>query len=121
MINKPPLLPPPATTSSSVDGATDYLSALSEDNQRLRRNNSLLLSELTHMKKLYNNIIYFIPHHVTPVHASLPHHAGPSSVTITEEPRAATEGSSIKLFGVALNGGGKKRLHPEAADQVYSE
>ncbi|XP_057870954.1 heat stress transcription factor B-4 [Cryptomeria japonica] len=40
------------------------VSALSDDNERLRRNNSMLLSELAHMRKLYNDIIYFVQHHV---------------------------------------------------------
>ncbi|KAL4312214.1 hypothetical protein GQ457_01G010130 [Hibiscus cannabinus] len=58
---------------SSPRGATggyEYNSsvmALSEDNERLRRNNNLLMSELEHMKKLYNDIIYFVQNHVKPV------------------------------------------------------
>ncbi|XP_077213506.1 heat stress transcription factor B-4-like [Tasmannia lanceolata] len=48
------------TTGSSI-------SALSEDNERLRQRNSLLLSELVHMRKLYNDIIYFVQNHVKPV------------------------------------------------------
>lgn len=99
---------PPNTAADSGD---DYLSALSEDNQRLRKKNSLLLSELTHMRKLYNDIIYFIQHHVTPVPGGgRLVELGSSSVSITEEPATAPE-SGIKLFGVALNG--KKRLHSE--------
>ena len=46
--------------------ATDILTALTEDNQRLRRKNFMLLSELAHMKNLYNDIIYFIQNHVKP-------------------------------------------------------
>ncbi|XP_042503943.1 heat stress transcription factor B-4-like [Macadamia integrifolia] len=48
------------STSSSV-------MALSEDNERLRRSNSMLISELAHMRKLYNDIIYFVQNHVRPV------------------------------------------------------
>ncbi|XP_054790167.1 heat stress transcription factor B-4b-like [Prosopis cineraria] len=68
----PTLIPPsptkPATRISGSSGAThEVLRALSEDNQRLRRKNLMLLSELTHMKSLYNDIIYFIQNHVKPV------------------------------------------------------
>ncbi|KAL2941945.1 Heat stress transcription factor B-4 [Bienertia sinuspersici] len=44
----------------------DILTALTEDNQRLRKRNFMLLSELNHMKTLYNDIIYFIQNHVKP-------------------------------------------------------
>jgi len=47
--------------------STDILTALTEDNQQLRRKNFMLLSELAHMKNLYNDIIYFIQNHVKPV------------------------------------------------------
>jgi len=43
------------------------VTALSEDNERLRRSNNMLMSELAHMKKLYNDIIYFVQNHVKPV------------------------------------------------------
>lgn len=46
---------------------TDILTVLTEDNQRLRKKNFMLLSELAHMKNLYNDIIYFIQNHVKPV------------------------------------------------------
>ncbi|KAF8398229.1 hypothetical protein HHK36_017155 [Tetracentron sinense] len=112
---------------------TDLLSVLMEDNQRLKRKNFMLLSELTHMKKLYNDIIYFIQNHVKPVpqrskytgpkllqlgppFQSQTHvqslksrGSGSCSVTLVEEPN-----SMIKLFGVPLHG--KKRLHPEKID-----
>ncbi|XP_044491117.1 heat stress transcription factor B-4b-like [Mangifera indica] len=108
----------------------DILTALTEDNQRLRRRNCMLLSELTHMKNLYNDIIFFIQNHVKP---AVPYdhynYAEPrlrqlvtinqgvvksSSVTVTEEPN-----SSLKLFGVALRG--KKRLHPGKVDEEELE
>ncbi|KAL4312198.1 hypothetical protein GQ457_01G026710 [Hibiscus cannabinus] len=52
--------------SSSPRGVTGGVSvtALSEDNERLRRSNNLLMSELAHMRKLYNDIIYFVQNHV---------------------------------------------------------
>ncbi|WCJ35437.1 heat shock transcription factor B4 [Euphorbia peplus] len=43
------------------------VTALSEDNERLRRSNNILMSELAHMRKLYNDIIYFVQNHVKPV------------------------------------------------------
>ncbi|XP_064983672.1 heat stress transcription factor B-4c-like [Musa acuminata AAA Group] len=41
--------------------------ALLDENERLRRSNAALLSELAHMRKLYNDIIYFVQNHVRPV------------------------------------------------------
>jgi heat shock transcription factor, other eukaryote len=112
----------------------DFLAALSEDNRQLRRRNSLLLSELAHMKKLYNDIIYFLQNHVAPVtspsaaaaHApQLPVSAGgaPSSCRLMEldpdssssPPRPADADGTVKLFGVALQDK-KKRLHREDGD-----
>ncbi|GMJ07057.1 SCHIZORIZA, heat shock transcription factor B4 [Hibiscus trionum] len=55
--------PSPSPTGTS----TDILTALSQDNQRLRRKNYMLASELTRMKSLYNDIICFIQNHVKPV------------------------------------------------------
>ncbi|XP_068642373.1 heat stress transcription factor B-4-like [Aristolochia californica] len=54
---------PAASAAASVP-------ALTEDNERLRRSNSMLLSELAHMRKLYNDIIYFVQNHVRPVSPS---------------------------------------------------
>ncbi|KAJ4848713.1 hypothetical protein Tsubulata_040041, partial [Turnera subulata] len=48
-------------------GYNSAVTALSEDNERLRRSNNMLMSELAHMKKLYNDIIYFVQNHVKPV------------------------------------------------------
>ncbi|KAJ6844201.1 heat stress transcription factor B-4b-like [Iris pallida] len=97
---------------SVVPAGTDtdyYLSALSEDNRRLRRKNTLLFSELTHMKNLYSDIIYFVQNHVRSIGSSL----GASSVAAIMEEPADQRSSGVKLFGVLLNGIGKKRLHPE--------
>ncbi|OWM80716.1 hypothetical protein CDL15_Pgr006746 [Punica granatum] len=52
-----------STTTTSPSSVT----ALSEDNERLRRSNNMLISELAHMRKLYNEIIYFVQNHVKPV------------------------------------------------------
>ncbi|XP_057726558.1 heat stress transcription factor B-4d-like isoform X1 [Arachis stenosperma] len=134
------LLPSPKSpSSSSLGGATNnsdhqhnhILAALSEDNQRLRRKNLMLLSELTHMKNLYNDIIYFIQNHLKP--ASSPFHHNQTTIPkLVELDYSSPKGSrmmmsisdddddynnnncsssSVKLFGVPL--GGKKRLHPD--------
>jgi heat shock transcription factor, other eukaryote len=140
---------PPAAAHGGVHGGGrgnegngsggDFLAALSEDNRQLRRRNSLLLSELSHMKKLYNDIIYFLQNHVAPVTSptaaavqaphQLPASADgvPSSCRLMEldpdsspsprpeaVPADAADGT-VKLFGVALQGK-KKRLHRKDGD-----
>ncbi|KAG2670995.1 hypothetical protein I3843_14G112000 [Carya illinoinensis] len=121
---------------------TDILTALTEDNQRLRKKNFMLLSELAHMKNLYNDIIYFIQNHVKPVpydqkssDSSVPMlidldsscqvqsfvgfqgfkngSMGKSLVTNSTEERDHST-AAVKLFGVPLSG--KKRLYSEKAD-----
>lgn len=52
---------PPSSSSSSV------VAALTKENERLRRSNDMLASDLAHMRKLYNDIIYFVQNHVKPV------------------------------------------------------
>ncbi|XP_015072299.1 heat stress transcription factor B-4 [Solanum pennellii] len=52
---------------SNNNNASNTVTALSEDNDRLRRSNNMLMSELAHMRKLYNDIIYFVQNHVKPV------------------------------------------------------
>ncbi|XP_066395403.1 LOW QUALITY PROTEIN: heat stress transcription factor B-4b-like [Miscanthus floridulus] len=116
----------------------DFLAVLSEDNRQLRRRNSLLLSELAHMKKLYNDIIYFLQNHVAPVtspssvvHASLPTSAGgaASSCRLMEldladspsPPRRPEDDGTVKLFGVALQGKKKKRAHQEDGDDNHEQ
>ncbi|KDP43178.1 hypothetical protein JCGZ_22730 [Jatropha curcas] len=107
----------------------DILTALSEDNQRLRRKNYMLLSELSHMKTLYNDIIYFIQNHVkptTPNYEQKITNYNATSPKIVELLGSVknnnnnnkssissnlNEESNIKLFGVSLSG--KKRVHQE--------
>ncbi|XP_038693829.1 heat stress transcription factor B-4-like [Tripterygium wilfordii] len=48
--------PPSPKPSTNLD----ILMALAEDNRRLQRRNYMLLSEIKHMKSLYNDIIHFI-------------------------------------------------------------
>lgn len=109
--------PSPSPRGSS----TDILTALTQDNQRLRRKNYMLVSELTHMKTLYNDIIYFIQNHVKPVPYQQKANTvgsniiqlGPSShVSGTETAETSVLGNSssltvpnnsnVKLFGVPL-------------------
>lgn len=130
----PTQLPP-----SPKPGTHDILTALSEDNQRLRRKNLMLLSELTHMKNLYNDIIYFIQNHVSPASPFEQRSSNsgsailklveldsltPQSPNVVKEANKncimekylktcsedSNSNSSVKLFGVPLCG--KKRLHP---------
>ncbi|XAR64043.1 hypothetical protein NMG60_11024242 [Bertholletia excelsa] len=54
-------------TGRANTAPSNSISALSEDNMRLRRSNNMLMSELAHMRKLYNDIIYFVQNHVKPV------------------------------------------------------
>nr|GMC54291.1 heat stress transcription factor B-4-like [Ipomoea batatas] len=70
-----------AANSGGGGGAsynTGSVAALSEDNVRLRRSNNMLMSELAHMRKLYNDIIYFVQNHVKPV---TPSNSYPSPLT----------------------------------------
>ncbi|KAL3734849.1 hypothetical protein ACJRO7_024084 [Eucalyptus globulus] len=91
----PPPPPPPLSSPRSgcgghnnsvgpVASAANYnssaVTALSEDNERLRRSNNMLMSELAHMKKLYNDIIYFVQNHVKPVAPSTYSWSPPSMV-----------------------------------------
>ncbi|KAL3505160.1 hypothetical protein ACH5RR_035001 [Cinchona calisaya] len=71
--DSPPISPPVGI--SVINGNANYnnsssVTALSEDNERLRRSNNMLMSELAHMRKLYNDIIYFVQNHVKPVSPS---------------------------------------------------
>ncbi|XP_010500211.1 PREDICTED: heat stress transcription factor B-4 [Camelina sativa] len=57
----------PQQPNNTIHDTAAQVTALSEDNERLRRSNTVLMSELAHMKKLYNDIIYFVQNHVKPV------------------------------------------------------
>lgn len=69
--DSPPLTNSHSQQGGSINNVISYnnttVTALSKDNERLRRSNNMLMSELTHMKKLYNDIIYFVQNHVKPV------------------------------------------------------
>ena len=118
----------------------NILTILTEDNQRLRRKNFMLLSELTHMKSLYNDIIYFIQNHVKPVipstvstvtavskivelNSSSPvqtdSEVKTNSTAFTKscgDLRTEEKNGGVKLFGVSLSG--RKRLHPETTTDL---
>ena len=139
----PPHPSPPAyyrVQEEDHGGGKDFLATLSEDNRELRRRNSLLLSELAHMRRLYNDIIYFLQNHVAPVtspssaaHASqLPSAGAASSCRLMEldpgspspppRPEAAdADDGTVKLFGVALQGKKKKRAHREDGDDDHEQ
>ncbi|KAD6119129.1 hypothetical protein R6Q59_025213 [Mikania micrantha] len=84
--NSPPLSSPTTATNASMLGIFSNtnrgssVTALSEDNERLRRSNNMLMSELAHMRKLYNDIIYFVQNHVKPV---APSSSYPSSLLLS--------------------------------------
>ncbi|XP_074321670.1 heat stress transcription factor B-4-like [Silene latifolia] len=121
----------PSNKSSYTETLT--ITALSEDNDRLRKSNNLLMSELAHMRKLYNDIIYFVQNHVKPVGpssnvASFPGYSGAQTTTTTTTTTTTRKRSDLcvlednhssnnndysrtKLFGVSLVS--KKRLHPD--------
>ncbi|XP_010943094.1 heat stress transcription factor B-4c [Elaeis guineensis] len=82
--------PPPATAA-----------ALVEENERLRRNNAALLSELSHMRKLYNDIIYFVQNHVRPVAPS-----SAASTLLLSATNAGVAGSFYPHRKGGLNSGG---------------
>ncbi|CAN6174552.1 unnamed protein product [Urochloa humidicola] len=62
----PPALPQAAAAEGGA-GRAATAAVLMEENERLRRSNAALLQELAHMRKLYNDIIYFVQNHVRPV------------------------------------------------------
>ncbi|XP_074565008.1 heat stress transcription factor B-4d-like [Curcuma longa] len=105
------IIQPPLTLSAisyNDDDDRDLLSALLEDNKGLRRRNSSLLSELTHMKRLYDGILCFLQNHE--VKDSSPYSGSSSRLRwhdnegSTSFPRTTTEevDKCIKLFGVPL-------------------
>ncbi|KAL6655458.1 hypothetical protein ACP70R_006284 [Stipagrostis hirtigluma subsp. patula] len=63
----PSTSPSPAAEGGAGAGRGATAAVLMEENERLRRSNTALLQELAHMRKLYNDIIYFVQNHVRPV------------------------------------------------------
>ncbi|RAL40546.1 hypothetical protein DM860_006616 [Cuscuta australis] len=132
---------------SAASGGRNPVAALWEDNVRLRRSNNMLMTELAHMRKLYNDIIYFVQNHVKPVSPSnalmtqfpasqlgahprsrasagldlsSPTKTSQSSVTILEEPSPAPE-SDAEHRRTKLLGvpiQSKKRARPDDDDHL---
>ncbi|KAJ8763244.1 hypothetical protein K2173_026145 [Erythroxylum novogranatense] len=107
--DSPPVSSPrrggPNASVIGFGGYNSSVTALSEDNERLRRSNNILISELAHMKKLYNDIIYFVQNHVKPVTPSNTYSSslllcGPQSVANP----IASNGSLIQKPPNHLNG-----------------
>ncbi|KAI4336990.1 hypothetical protein L6164_015455 [Bauhinia variegata] len=91
-----------ATAVSSVINGANYnssVTALSEDNERLRRSNNMLVSELAHMKKLYNDIIYFVQNHVKPV---APSNSYPSSLLPCNTPQQPSAVSTLTSSNISM-------------------
>jgi heat shock transcription factor, other eukaryote len=133
--------PQPAATTDNGGGPARAATAavLMEENERLRRSNAALLQELAHMRKLYNDIIYFVQNHVRPVApspaaaaflqaAALNYSGGStassSSLTIANEPSPPPldkEAAPTKLFGVQLtpapSGGAGTKRPPSPDDE----
>uniref|UniRef100_J3LP15 HSF-type DNA-binding domain-containing protein n=1 Tax=Oryza brachyantha TaxID=4533 RepID=J3LP15_ORYBR len=103
-------------SSDVVVSGGDLLAARSGDNRQLRRRNSLLLSELAHMRKLYDDIIYFLQNHVEPAAPSTPKPPPAPSCRLVElgpspspTQRSGDDDAAVRLFGVRLDDHGKKR------------
>ncbi|XP_054819388.1 heat stress transcription factor B-4-like isoform X2 [Prosopis cineraria] len=100
-----PPLASPAPVSSLINGAnySSSFTTLSEDNERLRRSNTMLMTELAHMKKLYNDIIYFVQNHVKPVPPSSSYPSSllspPSPMTITTANGSVVQRPLNQLLG----------------------
>ncbi|XP_058222828.1 heat stress transcription factor B-4-like [Rhododendron vialii] len=126
---------PPFTATNGIScyntTTTTSATALSEENERLRRSNNMLMSEIAHMRKLYNDIIYFVQNHVKPVAPSrstsflvaapprvqkydqvqgtgrsFDYYSGGGELTVGDDEMGT------KLFGVNLQSK-KKRLHAD--------
>ncbi|XP_010530513.1 PREDICTED: heat stress transcription factor B-4 [Tarenaya hassleriana] len=93
--------------NSSAAAAYDRkVTALTEDNERLRRSNRLLMSELAHMKKLYNDIIYFVQNHVKPATPSNP---CPSSLLMKHQKPSSNE--SIDYYKTSTSRKNNLNIH----------
>ncbi|KAJ0643992.1 putative transcription factor HSF-type-DNA-binding family [Helianthus annuus] len=110
---------PTATTRASVIemfSKSNSATALFEDNERLRRSNNMLMLEVAHMRKLYNDVLYFLHNHVKPSNSYPSSIMSPSTncSLIVEKRRHSTINNIIsehdhkvgaartKLFGVPI-------------------
>ncbi|KAL9248324.1 hypothetical protein vseg_021660 [Gypsophila vaccaria] len=96
--NSPLTSPKPSSTNNGH--SNDILTVLTEDNQRLRKRNYMLLSELNHMKRLYNDIIYFIQNHVKPIPSNNNYNSENNNNRVTD---GATASKLIELDDHYLN------------------
>lgn len=115
--------PPLSTPKSYVH--TTLITTLLEDNEKLRRSNTHLMSEITHMKKLYNDILnYFVHNYNSFKPVSYPFVGISSNLdqfvkksgNVDDDERNSnsnSNGCETKIFGVAIAMQSKKRLHPE--------
>ncbi|KAJ1397381.1 Winged helix-like DNA-binding domain superfamily [Sesbania bispinosa] len=85
----------PPLTSPRVTNYNTSVTALSEDNERLRRSNNMLMTELAHMKKLYNDIIYFVQNHVKPV---TPSNSYTPSFLLCNTPQQPSTTSNVSML-----------------------
>ncbi|CAN8288634.1 unnamed protein product [Cochlearia groenlandica] len=134
--DSPPSSSRPRVIITTVEA---QVTALTEENERLRRNNNVLMSELANMKKLYNDIIYFVQNHVKHVSPSplvynynnaiggnytySSSSSPPSSITtfIEDDDDVMMMRTKTKLFGVSLqsslNKKKKKKRYGHFSDQ----
>ncbi|KAK4770518.1 hypothetical protein SAY87_031050 [Trapa incisa] len=82
-------------SAAASSNPSSSAASLAEDNERLRRSNDVLMSEIAHMRKLYNDIIYFVQNHVKPA----PPPAATDSVLVFGNHR---QHSSTPLYSPAI-------------------
>ncbi|EFJ28850.1 hypothetical protein SELMODRAFT_92634 [Selaginella moellendorffii] len=106
-----------ASSTAAVVTATSL--SLSDENERLRRDNCILLSELARLQKLYDDALLFLQHNMRPAAKFSPSSPGRASVDDQQRdveddhtsPGGMIKSAGPKLFGVVLHG--RKRLHPD--------
>ncbi|WOH05991.1 hypothetical protein DCAR_0625414 [Daucus carota subsp. sativus] len=109
--DSPPPLSSPTPHSTTTNLYNTSVTALSEDNERLRRSNHMLMSELAHMRKLYNDIIYFVQNHVKP---AVPSHSYPPSLVLANANNVHHKGFSNGYDHHQYNNMGKQSSHEGA-------
>ncbi|GMH17717.1 hypothetical protein Nepgr_019558 [Nepenthes gracilis] len=86
--------------------------ALSEDNERLRMSNNMLMSELAHMKTLYDDIIYFVQNHVKPVFPSNIYSDSPSFL-LRNPPSSAKDSNFMVQERIAYHQNNHQNISPK--------
>lgn len=130
--DSPPLTSPTSfihgTTTTTTTNYNTSVTALSEDNERLRRSNNMLMSELAHMKKLYNDIIYFVQNHVKPVTPSnsysssflLPQASTPTPVNVSNVSMVQRPMNNILGYYSTSTNNPKHVTHFQPQNQSYA-